>query len=91
WNVVTVSFRQRITPDRLLGRVNSCYRLVAWGTLPVGAAAGGLLAQALGLRAVFALMAALTLALCLGMLIVTDSRMDRAERDADEAAAAVAV
>lgn len=82
WNVVTVSFRQRITPDRLLGRVNSCYRLVAWGTMPLGAAAGGLLAQALGLRAVFALMAAVTLALCLGMLIVTDARMDAAERDA---------
>ena len=80
WNVITVSFRQRITPDRLLGRVNSCYRLVAWGTMPLGAAAGGLLAQALGLRAVFALMAALTLAQCLGILIVTDSRMDAAER-----------
>jgi len=84
WNVVTVSFRQRITPDRLLGRVNSCYRLVAWGTMPLGAAAGGLLAQTLGLRAVFALMAVLTLALCLGMLIVTDSRMDAAEREADQ-------
>src|SRR5215469_9724971 len=84
WNVVTVSFRQQITPDRLLGRVNSCYRLVAWGTMPLGAAVGGLLGQALGLRAVFALMAALTLALCLGMLIVTDSRMDAAEHEADQ-------
>jgi predicted MFS family arabinose efflux permease len=26
WNVVTVSLRQRITPDRLLGRVNAGYR-----------------------------------------------------------------
>lgn len=83
WNVVTVSFRQRITPDRLLGRVNSCYRLVAWGTMPLGAVAGGLLAKAFGLRAVFALMAALTLALCLGLLFVTDRRMDAAERQAD--------
>ncbi|WP_458115195.1 MFS transporter [Arthrobacter sp. D2-10] len=30
WNVITVSLRQRITPDRLLGRVNSAYRLLAW-------------------------------------------------------------
>ncbi len=44
WNVITVSLRQRITPDRLLGRVNSGYRLVAWGTMPLGAAGGGLLA-----------------------------------------------
>ncbi len=84
WNVVTVSFRQRITPDRLLGRVNSCYRLVAWGTMPLGAAVGGLLGQVLGLRAVFALMATLTLTLCLGMLIVTDRRMDAAELSADQ-------
>src|SRR5690606_16805372 len=37
WNVVAVSLRQRITPDRLLGRVNSGYRLLAWGTMPLGA------------------------------------------------------
>ena len=37
-----MSLRQRITPDPLLGRVNSAYRLLAWGTMPLGAAAGGL-------------------------------------------------
>ena len=57
WNVITVSLRQRITPGRLLGRVNSAYRLVAWGTMPLGAIAGGLLAEFLGLRAVFVIMA----------------------------------
>jgi MFS family permease len=86
WNVVTVSLRQRITPDRLLGRVNSCYRLVAWGTMPLGAAAGGLLGQLIGLRAVFAVMAVLVLAELIGMLIVTDRRMDAAEREADQLA-----
>jgi hypothetical protein len=35
WNVVAVSLRQRITPDRILGRINSSYRLVAWGTRPL--------------------------------------------------------
>ena len=90
WNVVTVSLRQRITPDRLLGRVNSCYRLVAWGTMPLGAAAGGLLGQWLGLRAVFALMAVLVLVELIGMLVVTDRRMDTAEREADQLAAAAA-
>lgn len=70
-------------PDRLLGRVSSGYRLVAWGTMPLGAAAGGLLAQLFGLRAVFAVMAALTLALLAGMTIVTDHAMDAAERAAD--------
>ena len=83
WNVITVSLRQRITPERLLGRVNSGYRLVAWGTMPLGAAAGGLLGQFLGLRAVFVIMAVLTLTLVVGMTKITDRGMDAAERDAD--------
>jgi MFS family permease len=83
WNVITVSLRQRVTPDRLLGRLNSGYRLVAWGTRPLGAAAGGLLAQAFGLRAVFAIMGVLALGLVAGMTKVTDEAMDAAERDAD--------
>lgn len=82
WNVVAVSLRQRITPDRLLGRINSGYRLVAWGTKPLGAAAGGALAELLGLRWVFGSMALLTLALLVGMTILTDDAMDAAEQDA---------
>ena len=82
-NVIGVSLRQRITPDRLLGRVNSGFRLVAWGTRPLGAAVGGVLAELLELRAVFGIMALIMLALPAGMLIVTNARMDAAERDAD--------
>ena len=36
WNTVSVSYRQRTIPDELLGRVNSIYRLLAWGMIPVG-------------------------------------------------------
>ena len=43
WNVITVSLRQTIIPSRLLGRVNSVYRFFAWGMIPIGAIAGGLL------------------------------------------------
>ncbi|TWJ20241.1 putative MFS family arabinose efflux permease [Micromonospora endolithica] len=82
WNVITVSLRQRIVPDRLLGRVNSGYRLVSWGSLPLGAAAGGLLAEAFGLRAVFAIMGGLALALLVGMVWISDAAIDAAERDA---------
>ena len=80
WNVITVSLRQRVTPDRLLGRLNSGYRLVAWGSRPFGALAGGVLAQAFGLRAVFVVMTVLTLSLVPVVLRVTDERMDAAER-----------
>ena len=43
WNVITVSLRQTIIPDRLLGRVNSVYRFFAWGMMPIGSVVGGLL------------------------------------------------
>jgi len=82
-NVVMVSLRQRITPARLLGRVNAGHRLVAYGTKPLGAAAGGLLAQFLGLRAVFALMALVVLALLTGMRVVTESAITAAQESAD--------
>ena len=51
WNVVTVSLRQTIIPDHLLGRVNSVYRFLGWGSMPIGALVGGLLAGWFGLRA----------------------------------------
>jgi MFS family permease len=84
WNVITVSLRQRITPDRLLGRLNSSYRLLAWGSRPLGAVAGGVLAQVLGLRAVFAVVGVLALVLLVALMTrVTDAAMDAAERDAE--------
>lgn len=43
WNIVTVSYRQRLIPDQILGRVNSIYRFFGWGMMPIGAVAGGLL------------------------------------------------
>ncbi len=42
WNVITVSLRQAIIPNRLLGRVNSVYRFFAWGMMPIGTALGGI-------------------------------------------------
>ena len=43
WNVVTVSYRQRLIPDALLGRVNSVYRFFGWGAMPFGALGAGAL------------------------------------------------
>lgn len=45
WNVVTVSLRQQVIPDRLLGRVNSVYRFFGWGSMPIGTALGGIIAD----------------------------------------------
>lgn len=66
WNVIAVSHRQRVVPNRLLGRLNAAYRMLAYGALPLGALAGGALARAWGIRAPYLAGAALTavLALC---------------------------
>jgi MFS family permease len=47
WNVITVSLRQTIIPDHLLGRVNSVYRFFAWGMMPIGFVLGGALVSGL--------------------------------------------
>ena len=66
WRVLTVTLRQRITPNRLLGRVNSAYRMVAQGIIPIGAAFGGATAKAFGVRAPFIIAAAVFIAISLG-------------------------
>lgn len=79
WNVITVSLRQRVAPPELLGRVNSGYRLVAWGTMPVGALAGGVVADLFGLPTLFLAAGALVLCQLALMRNVTDEAMAAAE------------
>ncbi len=50
YNITQVSYRQRLCPPELLGRMNATIRFVAWGALPLGALAGGTLGTAIGLR-----------------------------------------
>lgn len=50
YNVSQVSLRQTLCPDDLLGRVNATMRFLVWGTLPLGALAGGIVATAVGTR-----------------------------------------
>lgn len=45
WNTVSVSYRQRKIPDHLLGRVNSLYRLMAWGMMPIGLLLSGIIVR----------------------------------------------
>lgn len=45
WNAVSVSYRQRVIPNALLGRVSSLYRLLAWGMMPVGLVLSGLIVK----------------------------------------------
>lgn len=79
WNVITVSLRQSLIPDRLLGRVNSVYRLLAWGTMPIGAGIGGLLASTLGLESPFLIGGVVNVVMgVLALPIVNTAEIERA-------------
>lgn len=53
WNITVNSYRQRIVPLDLLGRVTSVFRMLAFLAMPLGALGGGLLAHAVGLQGTY--------------------------------------
>jgi MFS family permease len=50
YNTVQFGYRLQIIPDALQGRVNSAFRLIAFGFQPLGAALSGVLISAIGAR-----------------------------------------
>ncbi|HEX5534113.1 MAG TPA: MFS transporter [Actinomycetales bacterium] len=48
YNVTQVSFRQRVCPKPLLGRMNASVRCIVWGTMPLGGLVAGVLGSRLG-------------------------------------------
>ncbi len=48
YNIVQVSFRQRLCPKPLLGRMNASIRFLVWGPIPVGAFLAGILGSVYG-------------------------------------------
>jgi MFS family permease len=50
YNITQVSFRQGLTPERLLGRMNATMRFLVWGTMPLGGLIGGVLGNTIGVR-----------------------------------------
>jgi predicted MFS family arabinose efflux permease len=79
WNVTLMSLRQAIVPDRLMGRVVGAIRLVGFGTIPIGALLGGVVARAFGLRAPFLLGAVvLAVAALAAAPVVTTSAIEAA-------------
>jgi predicted MFS family arabinose efflux permease len=68
-NVNQLTYRQAVTPARLLGRMNSIVRLMYWGTIPLGSVLGGAVAGPLGLRTtLFATAAGATVA-CIPIMV----------------------
>ena len=50
YNVAQVSFRQALTPDSMLGRMNATVRFLVFGTMPLGGLIGGLLGEWYGIQ-----------------------------------------
>jgi len=50
YNVAQVSFRQRVCPPALLGRMNASVRFIVWGCMPIGGLLGGWLGTHLGVK-----------------------------------------
>ena len=88
FNVTYQSLRQRVVPDRILGRVVASFRMLGWGALPLGALLGGVIGEAYGLPAVFAAAALLTALLLPARLLITDHRIAEAEHAAETERAA---
>lgn len=62
-NVILGALRGALVPEHLFGRVLGVWRTAVWGAIPLGAVAGGLLADWLGTRAVFGISGALQILL----------------------------
>ncbi len=71
--VTEVSVRQSLTPDRLLGRVGASTQLLVMGVAPLGALAGGGLAEVIGARATL-LVASIGISLAAGWVIFSPLR-----------------
>jgi MFS family permease len=73
WNIGSVSLRQQLIPQEMFGRVNSVYRWFAWGSMPVGAAIGGIIADQSNQRVPY-LAAAICIAVGIAVMSKTVTR-----------------
>lgn len=72
--ILVRSYVQAMVPPPLLARVNASVRVVAWGSVPVGAVVGGTLTQLVGVRWVIALASMLALLLFLVFALVSETK-----------------
>ncbi len=83
YNVVQVSFRQRLCPKPLLGRMNASIRFLVWGPMPIGAFIGGILGRELGILPALWLFAGVALLASVPVLFSPLIRMRELPRHLD--------
>jgi MFS family permease len=69
YNAVQFGYRVSIIPDALQGRVNSAFRLLAFGFIPLGTALSGILLQSVGTTSTILIFSVVALALALASTI----------------------
>ena len=87
YNITQVSFRQRLCPPALLGRMNASVRFIVWGTIPLGGIVGGVLGGAVGIVPTLYVASAIQLAGALPVLLSPLLRMRDLPRELDVTAA----
>ncbi|WP_137826347.1 MFS transporter [Brevibacterium sp. 2SA] len=83
YNVAQVSFRQRLCPKPLLGRMNASIRFLVWGPMPVGAFLGGTIAHVIGIVPTLWIFASLAVLSALPVLISPLTGMRTLPRELD--------
>ncbi|MCZ2831106.1 MFS transporter [Modestobacter sp. VKM Ac-2986] len=89
YNVTQVSFRQRLCPPGLLGRMNASVRFIVYGGMPLGGLLGGVLGSWLGVLPALWIATAGGLAACLPVLLSPLLTMRDLPRELDVTAAPV--
>jgi MFS family permease len=74
WGVIAVAFRQQVVPPAVLGRVNAFYRMVAFGSTPVGCLTAGAMAERVGFGPTYAVLIAIV---AIGALLLLPSISQR--------------
>ena len=70
-----LTLRQTVTPDPYLGRMNSIYRTVVWGAIPLGNFLGGVLGSTVGVVYTFWIGGAIALLGCVAMALSPIGRL----------------
>ncbi|GAA1936197.1 MFS transporter [Brevibacterium antiquum] len=83
YNVAQVSFRQRLCPKPLLGRMNASIRFLVWGPMPLGSLLAGFLGDRLGVSTTMWILAACSLAASIPVLASPLLRMRTLPRELD--------
>lgn len=83
-NVPGRAVRQEVTPDHLLGRVVSTFRVIGYGGVPLGAAVGGVVTDLAGTRAAFVVAAAIAAVAALALVRTTTHLPATGPRDRDD-------